>query len=76
MVYAVAAYHDTGLREGRERHHEASGAASCAGIGNLRRWFTEAEVATIRPRRRRITARRRDVRPERSMAVSWPKPIG
>ena len=24
MVYAVAAYHDTGLREGRGRHHEAS----------------------------------------------------
>ena len=46
MVYAVAAYHDTGLREGRERHHEAS-ARSVRGDRNLRRWFTEAEVATI-----------------------------
>lgn len=31
MVYAVAAYHDTGLREGRERHHEASGAHRARG---------------------------------------------
>ena len=46
MVYAVAAYHDTGLREGRERHHEAS-ARIVRGDRNLRRWFTEAEVATI-----------------------------
>ena len=67
MVYAVAAYHDTGLREGRGRHHEAS-ARIVRGDRN-RRWRRS-------PRRRRITARRRDVRPERSMAVSWPKPIG
>ena len=46
MVYAVAAYHDTGLREGRGRHHEAS-ARIVRGDRNLRRWFTEAEVATI-----------------------------
>ena len=30
MVYAVAAYHDTGLREGRGRHHEASAIAEAA----------------------------------------------
>lgn len=35
MVYAIAAFHDTGLREGREQHHTASaifvrGAKRCA----------------------------------------------
>ena len=46
MVYAVAAYYDTGLREGRERHHEAS-ARIVREDSLLRRWFTEEEVATI-----------------------------
>ena len=55
MVYAVAAYHDTGLREGRERHHEAS-ARIVRGDRNLRRWFTEAEVATIAEAAERIQA--------------------
>lgn len=45
-VYAVAAYHDTGLCEGRERHHEVS-ARIVREDRNLRRWFSEAEVATI-----------------------------
>ncbi|MBO4402849.1 MAG: HD domain-containing protein [Bacteroidales bacterium] len=46
MVYAVAAYHDTGLAEGRDRHHIASG-----GIirrdAQLRRWFREEEIETM-----------------------------
>lgn len=45
-VYAVAAYHDTGLCEGRERHHEVS-ARIVREDRNLRRWFSEAEVVTI-----------------------------
>ena len=46
MVYAVAAYHDTGLAEGRDTHHMASG-----GIirrdAQLRRWFREEEIETM-----------------------------
>lgn len=43
MAYTIAAYHDTGLCEGREHHHEVS-----AGIirtdHNLRQWFTEEQI--------------------------------
>lgn len=46
MVYAVAAYHDTGLCAGREHHHEES-ARIVREDRNLRRWFSEAEVETI-----------------------------
>ena len=40
MVYAIAAYHDTGLCEGREHHHEAS-ARIVRADQKLREWFTE-----------------------------------
>ena len=46
MVYAIAAYHDTGLSEGRETHHLVSG-----GIiredRRLREWFDEAQIETM-----------------------------
>ena len=43
MVYAIAAYHDTGLCEGRERHHQVS-AHIILTDDNLKKWFTEAEI--------------------------------
>ena len=43
MVYAIAAYHDTGLCEGRERHHEVS-AQIIKTDQNLRQWFTEEQI--------------------------------
>ena len=46
MVYVVAAYHDTGLCEGRERHHEVS-AQIIKADKNLRKWFTEEQIQTM-----------------------------
>lgn len=46
MVYAIAAYHDTGLCEGREHHHEVS-ARIIREDQNLRRWFTEEQIAIM-----------------------------
>ena len=46
MVYAIAAYHDTGLCEGRERHHEVS-AQIIKADPRLRQWFTEEEIQTM-----------------------------
>jgi len=46
MVYAVAAYHDTGLCEGREHHHEFS-AKIVREDKNLRRWFTEEQITIM-----------------------------
>ena len=43
MVYAIAAYHDTGLCEGREHHHEVS-ARIIKADQMLRRWFTEEQI--------------------------------
>ena len=43
MVYAVAAYHDTGLCEGREHHHEVS-ARIIRADHTLRKWFTEEQI--------------------------------
>lgn len=43
MVYAIAAYHDTGLCEGREHHHEVS-ARIIKADQNLRQWFTEEQI--------------------------------
>ncbi|MDE6624246.1 MAG: HD domain-containing protein [Alistipes sp.] len=47
MVYAIAAYHDTGLAFGRERHHLDAGRILFED-GNLRRWFTDEQLATMR----------------------------
>ena len=46
MVYTIAAYHDTGLVEGRENHHTAS-AHIVRQDNNLRRWFGEEQIAII-----------------------------
>lgn len=46
MIYAAAAYHDTGLAEGRERHHLVSGRI-IRNDSNLRQWFTEEQIETI-----------------------------
>lgn len=47
MVYTIAAYHDTGLAEGREEHHLAGGRI-LAEDPVLRRWFDAAQIATMR----------------------------
>lgn len=46
MVYAIAAYHDTGLCEGREHHHEVS-ARIIKADPQLRKWFTEKQIQTM-----------------------------
>ena len=47
MVYAVAAYHDTGLAYGRERHHIDAG-RSLADDAEMRRRFTEEQIGVMR----------------------------
>ena len=46
MVYVIAAYHDTGLCEGRERHHQVS-AHIIQTDDHLKTWFTEAQIRTM-----------------------------
>lgn len=46
MIYVAAAYHDTGICEGRERHHTVS-ARIIREDQNLRRWFTPEQIETI-----------------------------
>lgn len=46
MVYTIAAYHDTGLCEGREHHHEVS-AKIIKADDALRQWFTEEQIAIM-----------------------------
>ena len=46
MVYAAAAYHDTGLSVDRNTHHLESGRIIREDRG-LRRWFTEQEIEII-----------------------------
>ena len=43
MVYAIAAYHDTGLAEGRDVHHQAS-ARIIRSDKRLRQWFSEEQI--------------------------------
>ena len=47
MVYAIAAYHDTGLVNGRENHHLDAGRILAADH-ELRRWFSEEQIRTMR----------------------------
>lgn len=47
MVYAIAAYHDTGLVNGREKHHLDAGRILAADR-ELRRWFSEEQIRTMR----------------------------
>ena len=46
MVYIVAAYHDTGLCNGRELHHKDSARILLADA-MLRRWFSEEQIRTM-----------------------------
>ena len=46
MVYAIAAYHDTGLCEGRDTHHLVSGRI-IREDQKLRDWFTEAQIEVM-----------------------------
>lgn len=46
MVYAIAAYHDVGLCEGRERHHWVS-AQMLLADKELGKWFTESQLHTM-----------------------------
>ena len=46
MVYAIAAYHDVGLCEGRDRHHIVSAQMLLADV-ELRKWFTESQLQTM-----------------------------
>jgi uncharacterized protein len=47
IAYATAAYHDLGLRDGRERHHLVSGEI-VQQDERLRQWFTEDEILLIK----------------------------
>lgn len=47
MVYAVAAYHDLGVVEGREFHHISSG-RMLVEDRELRRWFGEEQMEVMR----------------------------
>lgn len=46
MVYAIAAYHDTGLCEGRDTHHIVSGRI-IREDRKLRDWFSEDQIETM-----------------------------
>ena len=46
MVYAIAAYHDTGLCEGRDTHHLVSGRI-IREDEKLRAWFDEGQIETM-----------------------------
>ena len=46
MVYAIAAYHDTGLCEGRDTHHLVSGRI-IREDQRLREWFDESQIETM-----------------------------
>ena len=46
MVYAIAAYHDTGLCEGRDTHHLVSGRI-IREDQKLREWFDEIQIETM-----------------------------
>ena len=46
MAYAIAAYHDTGLTEGRELHHKVS-AQIIRNDKRLRQWFTEEQIEVM-----------------------------
>lgn len=46
MVYVIAAYHDLGLCEGREHHHQVSG-QMMRSDKRLRQWFSEEQIETM-----------------------------
>lgn len=46
MVYAIAAYHDTGLCKGRDTHHLVSGRI-IREDGHLKNWFDETQIEAM-----------------------------
>ena len=74
MVYTVAAYHDTGLANGRERHHIDAGRILAADT-ELRRWFSEEQIAVMRDAVEDHRASS-DANPAPFTAGSWPRPTG
>lgn len=64
MVYAIAAYHDIGVCEGREYHHLSSGRMLEEDV-RLRQWFTEEQMHVMREA----------VEDHRSSNKSWPRSI-
>ena len=46
IIYAAAAYHDTGLVEGRDVHHMASGRI-IREDAHLKQWFSDEEIEII-----------------------------
>ena len=46
LLYAAAAYHDTGLVEGRERHHLVSGEI-IRSDKQLKKWFSDEDIELI-----------------------------
>ena len=46
MVFAIAAYHDTGLEIDRKTHHLESGRIVRSDL-NLRRWFSEEQIEVM-----------------------------
>ena len=64
MVYAIAAYHDIGVCEGREYHHLSSGRMLEEDV-RLRQWFTEEQMHVMREA----------VEDHRSSSKSWPRSI-
>ncbi len=46
MAYAIAAYHDIGLCEGRERHHWVS-AQMLLADNQLEKWFSHSQLQTM-----------------------------
>lgn len=46
MIYAIAAFHDTGAGENRELHHIISGNI-IRNDSNLRKWFTPEQIETM-----------------------------
>ncbi len=46
VLYAAAAFHDTGLVDGRKAHHLSSGRI-IREDSNLRKWFTSEQIETI-----------------------------
>lgn len=46
MVYTIAAYHDVGLCQGREYHHQVS-AQMLQADKRLREWFTEEQISIM-----------------------------
>ena len=64
MAYAIAAYHDIGICEGRESHHLVSGRMLEADTA-LCRWFSQEQIRVMREA----------VEDHRSSNKSWPRSI-